>query len=85
MIAQALADVAPRTEEANEEPSERADSGGQDTGRGVQETQAQAMGTGVWEPSGERANVEGVEDLMWEWRDWRQVAPSEACPAGRAA
>ena len=29
------------------------------------------MGTGVVEPTGERAKVEGVEDWMWEWRDWR--------------
>ena len=84
LIAQALAAVAPRTEEANEEPSEKADSGGQDTGRGVQEAQAQAMGSGVVDPSGERAKVEGVEDWMWEWRDWRQVAPGEPCPAGLA-
>ena len=82
LIAQALGAVAPRTGEANEEPSERADSGGQDTGRGVQEPQAQAMGSGVVEPSGERAKVEGVEDWMWEWRDWREVAPGEPCPAG---
>ena len=84
LIAQALVAVAPRTEEANEEPSERADSGGQDAGRGVQETHAQAMGNGVMEPSGGRAKVEGVEDWMWEWRDWRQVAPGEPCPAGLA-
>ena len=84
LIAQALAAVAPRTEGANEELSERADSGGQDTGRGVQEAHAQAMGSGVVEPSGERAKVEGVEDWMWEWRDWRQVAPGEPCPAGLA-
>ena len=82
LIAQALAAVAPRTEEAKEEPSEGADSGGRGTGRGVQETQAQAMGSGVVEPSGERAKVEGVEDWMWEWREWRQVAPGEPCPAG---
>ena len=42
------------------------------------------MGSGVVEPSGERAKEEGVEDRMWEWRDWRQVAPGEPCPAGLA-
>ena len=62
LIAQALAAVAPRTEEAKKEPSEGADSGGQGTERGVQETQAQAMDRGVVEPSGERAKFEGVED-----------------------
>ena len=34
------------------------------------------------EPSGERAKVEGVEDWIREWREWRQVAPAEPCPAG---
>ena len=82
LIAQALAAVAPRMEEAKEEPSEGADSGGQGTERGVHETQAQAMDSGVVEPSGERAKVEGVEDWMREWREWRQVAPGEPCPAG---
>ena len=81
LIAQASA-VAPRTEEAKEEPSEGADSGGHGTERGVQETQAKAMDSGVVEPSGERAKVEGVEYCMWEWREWRQVAPGEPCPAG---
>ena len=82
LIAQALAAVAPRTEEAKEETWEGADSGGQGTERGVPETQAQAMGSGVVEPSGECAKVDGVEDWMWEWREWRQVAPGEPCPAG---
>ena len=36
------------------------------------------------EPSGRRANGEGVEDWTWEWREWRQVAPGEPCPAGLA-
>ena len=82
LIAQALAAVAPRTEEAKEEQSEGVDSGGQGAERGVQETQAQAMASGVVEPSGERAKVEGVEGWMWERREWRQVAPGEPCPAG---
>ena len=34
------------------------------------------------EPSGERAKVEGVEEWMWEWRKWRQVARGEPRPAG---
>ena len=82
LIAQALAAVAPGTEEATEKLSEEADSGGRGARRGVQETQAQAMGSGVVEPSGERAKVEGVEDWMWEWREWRHVVPGEPCPAG---
>ena len=78
LITQALAAVAPRTEE----PLEEADSGRHGTGRGVQETQAHAMGSGVMEPSGEPARVEGLEDWMWEWREYRQVVPGEPCPAG---
>ena len=82
LIAQPLAAVAPGTEEATEKPSEEADSGGRGAGRGVQETLAQAMRSGVVEPSGERAKVKGTEDWMWEWREWRQVVPGEPCPAG---
>ena len=82
LIAQALAIVAPRTEEATEELSEEAGSGGQGTERGVTETQARAADDGAVEPSGERAKVEGVEDPMWEWRKWRQVAPVGPCPVG---
>ena len=52
-------------------------SGGQDAGRGEPEPQAPAEGGGVVEPSGRRAKGEGVEDGMWEWREWRQVAPGE--------
>ena len=48
------------------------------------EAQAPAVGGGVVQPSGERAKGEGVEDWMWEWREWRQVAPGEPCPAGLA-
>ena len=83
LIAQALAALAPRAEGAKEEPTER--TGGQVAGRGVPEAQAPAMGGGVVEPSAEgRAKGEGVEDWMWEWREWRQVAPGEPCPAGLA-
>ena len=84
LIAQALAAVAPRAEGAKEKPSEVVASGGQDTGRGVSEAQTPAEGGGVVEPSGRRAKEEGVEDWMWEWREWRQVAPGEPCPAGLA-
>ena len=83
-IAQALAAVAPRTEGAKEEPSEAFSSGGQDAGRGMPEAQTPAEGGGVVEPSGRRAKGEGVEDWMWEWREWRRVAPGEPCPAGLA-
>ena len=84
LIAQALAVVAPRAEGAKEKPSERVASGGQDAGRGEPEARAPAMGGRVVAPSGERAKGEGVEDWMWEWREWRQVAPGEPCPAVRA-
>ena len=84
LIAQALAAVAPRTEGAKETPMEAVSSGGQDAGRGVRKAQTPAEGGGVVEPSGGRAKGEGVEDLMWEWREWRQVAPGEPCPAGLA-
>ena len=83
-IAQALAAVAPRTEGAKEKPSEAVSWGGHDAGRGVPEAQTPAEGGGVVEPSGRRAKGEGVEDWMWEWREWRQVAPGEPCPAGLA-
>ena len=82
LIAQALAAVAPRAEGAKEKPSEAVASGGQGAGRGVPEAQTPAEGSGV--PSGRRAREEGVEDWMWEWREWRQVAPGEPCPAGLA-
>ena len=84
LIAQALAAVAPRAEGAKEKPSEAVASGGQDAGRGVPEAQTPAEGSGVVEPSGRRAKGEGVEDWMWEWREWRQVAPGVPCPAGLA-
>ena len=75
LIAQALAAVTPRAEEAKEELSEQASSGGQGTERGVTETQERAAGDGAVESSGERAGVDVVEDWMWEWREWCQVAP----------
>ena len=84
LIAQALAAVAPRTEGAKEKPSELVALGGRNAGRGVPEAQLPAEGGGVVEPSGRRAKEEGVEDGMWEWREWRQVAPGEPCPAGLA-
>ena len=84
LIAQALPAVAPRAEGAKEKPSEVVASGGQDAGRGVPEAQAPAEGGGVVEPSGRRAKGEGVEEWMWEWREWHQVAPGEPCPAGLA-
>ena len=84
LIAQALAADPPRAKGAKEKPSEVVASGGQDAGRGVPEAQAPAEGGGVVEPSGRRAKGEGVEDWMWEWREWRQVAPGEPCPAGPA-
>ena len=48
------------------------------------EAQTPAEGGGVVEPSERRAKEEGLEDWMWEWQDWRQVAPGEPCPAGLA-
>ena len=84
LIAQALAAVAPRTEGAKETPTEAVSSGRQDAGRGVPKAQTPAEGGGGVEPSGGHAKGEGVEDWMWEWREWRQVAPGELCPAGLA-
>ena len=84
LIAQALAAVAPRAEWAKEKPSEVVALGGQDAERGVPEAQTPAEGGWVVEPSGRRAKEEGVEEWMWEWREWRQVAPGEPCLAGRA-
>ena len=84
LIAQALAAVAPRTEGAKETPTEAVSSGGQDAGRGVPKAHTLAEGGGVVEPSGGRATGEGVEDWMRGWREWRQVAPGEPCPAGLA-
>ena len=84
LIAQTLAAVAPRAGGAREKPSEVVAPGGQDAGRGVPEAQAPEVGGGIVEPSGRRANADGVEDWMWEWREWRQVAPGELCPAGPA-
>ena len=82
LIAQALATFTPRAEEAKEGLSEEAGSGGQSTELGVTETQERAADDGAVEPSRERAGVEGVEVWMWEWREWRQVAPGEPCSAG---
>ena len=59
-------------------------SGGQDAGRGVREAQAPGVGGGIVEPSGRRAKGEGVEDWMWDWQEWRQVAPGDPCPVGLA-
>ena len=84
LIAQALAAVAPMTEGAKETPTEAVSSGGQDAGQGVPKAHTPAEGGGVVEPSGGRAKGEGVEHWMWEWREWRQVAPGEPCPAGLA-
>ena len=83
LMAHALAAVAPRAEGAKEKPSEVVASGAQDAGRGVppSEAQAPAVGGRVVEPSGRRATGEGVEGWMWEWREWRQGAPGEPCPA----
>ena len=84
LIAQALAAVALRAEGAKEKPSEVVAPGGRNAGRGLQEAQTPAEGGGVVEPSGRRVKEGGVEDWMWEWREWRQVVPGEPCPAGLA-
>ena len=84
LIAQALAAVAPRTEGAKGTPTEAVSSGGQGAGRAVPKAQTPGEGGGVVQPSGGRAKGEEVEGWMWEWREWRQVAPGETCPAGLA-
>ena len=82
LIAQALATVAPRAEGAKERPSEVVASGGQDAGRRVPEAQAAAEGSGVVEPSGRRAKGEGVENWMWEWREWRDMVTVQEANLG---
>ena len=37
---------------------------------------------GALEPSREHAEVGGVDDWMWGWQEWRQMAPGEPCLAG---
>ena len=51
-------------------------------GRGAGGVPEGTMGHGAVEPRGGPTKDEGVEECMWEWRDWRQVAPGELCPAG---
>ena len=75
-------DVTTRTKEAKEELSREAGSEGPITGRGVAGTQERVARGGAVESRRERAKGEGVEDWMWEWREWRQVAPPQLCPAG---
>ena len=41
-----------------------------------------AADDGAVEPRGELEEIEGVEDSMWEWREWRQLAAGDQCPAG---
>ena len=84
LIAQALAAVAPKAEWAKEKPSEAVALGGQDAVWGLPEAQTPAEGGGVVVPRGRGAKGEGVEDWLWEWREWRQVAPGEPCLAGLA-
>ena len=93
LIAQALAanrprvdvsapDVTTSVEEAKEELSGEAASEGPSTERGVAGMQERVADDGRVESRGERAEVEGVEDSMWEWRELRKLAPGEPCPAG---
>ena len=75
-------DVAKRAEEAVKKLSGEADSEGTSTERGMGGMQEKVANQGAMATCGERAEIEGVEDWMWEWRGWRQVASREPCPAG---
>ena len=52
--------------------------------RGVERMQEGVMDQGAVAPCGGCTEVEGVEEWMWEWREWRKVAPGEPCPPGLA-
>ena len=98
LIAQALAtsrqqgvvstpDVATLAREAVEERVELrqprdVDAGSTSAEQSVERMQEGAMDHGDVAPCGGRTEVEGVEEWMWEWREWRKVAPRELCPAG---
>ena len=50
--------------------------------RSMERVQEGAVDLGAVAPCGGRTEVEGVEEWMWEWREWRKVAPRDPCPAG---
>ena len=58
------------------------DAGRTSAERSVEQMQEGAMDQGAVAPCGGRTEVEGVEEWMWEWREWLNVAPGEPCPAG---
>ena len=62
--------------------SGEAGSEGPSTGWGVAGMQERVAEEGAMVSRGERTEVEGVEDWMWEWKEWCQMAPGEPCPAG---
>ena len=62
-------DVTTRAQEAKEELSGEARWEGPSTGGGVTGMQERVADDGAVEPRGERAEVEGVEDSIWEWRE----------------
>ena len=41
-----------------------------------------AIDQGAVAPCGGRTEAEGVENWMWEWREWRKVPRGEPCLAG---
>ena len=80
-------DVAEEAGEAAEERGELCQPREMDAGRtraekSVERVQEGAMDQGAVAPCGGRVGVEGVEEWMWEWRQWRTVAPGDPCPAG---
>ena len=82
-----LDDVATGAEEAVEERVElrqprEVDTGRTSAERSVERVREGAMDQGAVAPCGGRTEVGGVEEWMWEWREWRKVARGEPCPAG---
>ena len=95
LIAQALAAVAPRTEEAKEEPSERVDSGDRIQGGEYRRRRHRRCAVGLWSPVGSvperkewRTGCEGGA-IGARWHlvsrvrpDWRTAWTSMRAPAG---
>ena len=80
-------DVATVAEEAVGEPVELGQPRDVDTGRTSAERSVERMQDGAVDqraaaPCGGRTEGEEVEEWMWNWTEWRRVAPGEPCPAG---
>ena len=77
-------DVAKEAEEAVEELRQLGEvgSGRKSAERSMARMQEGVVDLGAVAPCRGRTDVEGVEEWMWEWREWRKVAPRGPCPAG---